>query len=106
MKDDPKENLPRNTVKEVYDQILKDLSKAETLFNNDDRNGIYASKEATQALLARVYLYMEDKAKAKEYADKLISSGKFTLLPSDKLTSYGESVPENNSETIFAIKLV
>lgn len=106
LKDDPNENLPRNTVKEVYDQIVSDLLKAETLFNNDTRKGIYASKEATQALLARVYLYMEDNAKAKEYADKVISSGKFTLLSSDKLKTYGESVPENNSETIFAIKFV
>ncbi len=106
LKDDPNENLPRNTVKEVYDQIVSDLLKAETLFNNNERKGIYASKEATQALLARVYLYMEDNAKAKEYADKVISSGKFTLLSSDKLKTYGESVPEKNSETIFAIKFV
>ncbi len=106
LKDDPSENLPRNTVKEVYDQIVKDLLKAETLFNNNDRKGIYASKESTQALLARVYLYMEDNAKAKEYADKVITSGKFTLIASDKLKNYGESVPEKNSETIFAIKFV
>ena len=106
LKDDPNENLPRNTVKEVYDQIVKDLLKAETMFNNEDRKKIYASKEAAQALLARVYLYMGENVKAKEYADKIISSGKFTLLATDKYKSYGENTPETNSENIFSIKFV
>jgi len=106
LNDDPTEILPRNTVKEVYDQIVKDLLKAETLFNNDSRKQIYASKEAVQALLARIYLYMEDNAKALEYSNKVINSGKFTLITTEKYKDFAVATPENNPENIFSIKFV
>ncbi|WP_186757433.1 RagB/SusD family nutrient uptake outer membrane protein [Echinicola salinicaeni] len=95
----------RSTVGEVYDQILADLLKSETLFTEEKTN-IYASKEAVWALLSRVYLYQGNNEKAIEYANKVIDSGKFSLIPTDKLADYSKMVPENNSETIFAIKFV
>ena len=106
LNDDPTENLPRNTVSEVYTQIVNDLLKAETLFNNDSRNKIYGSKEAVQALLARVYLYMENNSKALEYSNKVINSGKFSLITTDKYKDFAVSAPENNPENIFSIKFV
>ena len=106
LSDDPNEILPRNTVKEVYDQIVKDLLKAETLFKNDSRKQIYGSKEAVQALLARIYLYMEDNSKALEYSNKVINSGKFTLISTDKYKDFAVNAPENNPENIFSIKFV
>ena len=102
---DPFEVLPRNTVKEVYQQIVSDLLKAETLFKSYKGN-IYASEYATQALLARVYLFMGENEKAISYADKVINSGKFTLLARDKYTEIATAAPENNTETIFAIKFL
>lgn len=106
LNDDPNENLPRNTVKEVYDQILSDLLKAETLFNNDARSKIYASKAATQALLARVYLYMGENQKAIEYSNKVIESGQFSLITTDKYKDFAINAPENNPENIFSIKFL
>jgi len=106
LSDNPTENLPRNTVKEVYDQIISDLTKAENLINDPGRRKIYASKEAIQALLARIYLYKEDYPKAKEYADKVINSGQFTLLSTDKYKDFAVDIPENNSENIFSIKFL
>ena len=106
LSDDPNENLPRNTVKQIYDQIISDLLKAETLINNGDREKIYASKEAIQALLARIYLYKEDNAKAKEYADKVINSGKFALLSTVKYKDFAVDIPESNPENIFSIKFL
>ena len=106
LNDDPNENLPRNTVKEVYDQILSDLLKAETLFNNDSRSKIYASKAATQALLARVYLYMGENQKAIEYSNKVIESGQFSLITTDKYKDFAINAPENNPENIFSIKFL
>ena len=44
-----------------------------------DKGNVYASKEAAQALLSRVYLYMENNDKTIEYADKVINSGKYSL---------------------------
>lgn len=93
----------RNTVGEVYDQIVADLLKAESLMNVTKTNA-YATKEAAQALLSRVYLYMEQNEQAIAYADKVINSGKFSLVPQDKLADYFAMTPEDNPETIFCLR--
>ncbi|GGE08413.1 MULTISPECIES: RagB/SusD family nutrient uptake outer membrane protein [Sphingobacterium] len=103
--DDPFEVLPRNTVKEVYDQIEKDLLKAEGLFKSYKSN-VYASVYSTQALLARIYLFKGDNQKALQYANKVIESGKFSLLAGSEYNKLTVSVPEENKENIFAIKFV
>ncbi|RRT94632.1 RagB/SusD family nutrient uptake outer membrane protein [Empedobacter falsenii] len=106
LKDDPYENLPRSTVKQVYDQILTDLDKAEALINDESRDKVYASKEAVYALLSRVYLYMENNQKAIEYANKVIDSGKFTLISKNEYKNFAVNAPEKNPENIFSIKFV
>ncbi|WP_200976007.1 RagB/SusD family nutrient uptake outer membrane protein [Echinicola sp. 20G] len=95
----------RSTVGEVYDQVEADLLKAASLFK-EDKSNVYATKEAVWALLSRVYLYEEENAKAIEYADMVIDSGKFSLLATEKLADYTKLAPESNSETIFAIKFI
>lgn len=71
----PDENVNRSTVFEVYEQIESDLKEAEALFVNLPTSDIYhASGLAVKALMARVYLYMEDWSSAKEYADKVIDN--------------------------------
>ncbi|WP_293933827.1 RagB/SusD family nutrient uptake outer membrane protein [Sphingobacterium sp. UBA6645] len=106
-------NFPdRATVKETYDQIIADLTKAESLLTLSKGN-IYATKEAAQAMLSRVYLYMSGTYEAPnaqyaklsaEYADKVINSGKFNLLGRAEFMRYNTFTPENNKETIFAVK--
>ncbi|RPD99052.1 RagB/SusD family nutrient uptake outer membrane protein [Aureibaculum marinum] len=108
-------DLPdRATVKDSYEQAISDLKKAEQLLTID-KSSIYASKEAAQAMLSRIYLYMsgtydspntEYAQLAVEYADKVINSGKYSLLPRDQFMIYNTFIPENNAETIFAIKRV
>nr|WP_262482950.1 RagB/SusD family nutrient uptake outer membrane protein [Arenibacter nanhaiticus] len=104
----------RATVKESYEQAISDLKKAEELLTID-KDAIYASKEAAQAMLSRIYLYMsgtytspntEYAQLSVDYADKVINSGKYSLLPRDQFMKYNTFVPENNAETIFAIKRV
>lgn len=46
------------------------------------------SRKAAQALLSRVYLYMENNDKTIEYADKVINSGKYSLLSTTELPLY------------------
>ncbi|MBK1895709.1 RagB/SusD family nutrient uptake outer membrane protein [Chryseobacterium paridis] len=101
--DDVNELPGRATVGAIYDQVVSDLKKAEQLMTLD-KNNTYASKEAAQALLSRVYLYMENNDKAIEYADKVINSGKYSLLSNAELPSYATKTPETNKETIFAFK--
>lgn len=93
----------RSTVKEVYDQIIFDLEKAAELMNID-KSSIYASKEAAFALLSRVYLYMDKNEEAAQYASEVIESGKFMLLSTSDLANYPKKIPEDNLETIFALK--
>lgn len=104
----------RATVKESYDQAITDLKKAEDLLSLDNES-IYATKEAAQAMLSRIYLYMSGTYESPnteyaqlsvDYANKVINSGKYSLLPREEFMEYNTFVPENNSETIFAIKRV
>ncbi|WP_278553397.1 RagB/SusD family nutrient uptake outer membrane protein [Elizabethkingia bruuniana] len=94
----------RATVGESYDAVVKDLLSAERLMTGDSKNNIKATQAAAQALLARVYLYMDNNPKALEYADKVINSGKYSLVSAAELPTYAQKVPENNSETIFAVR--
>lgn len=102
----------RSTVKETYEQAISDLKKAESLLTVDKGN-IYASKEAAEALLSRIYLYMSGTFEnpnaqyaqlAVDYATKVINSSKYTLLNRDVFMKYNTIVVEDNKETIFAIK--
>lgn len=104
----------RSTVKETYEQIISDLKKAEEMIT-ENRGPIFASKEAAQALLSRVYLYMsgtyenpnaEYAQLAVEYANKVINSGKYNLLSRADFMKTNTFTPEQNKETIFAIKRV
>ena len=104
----------RATVAESYQQAIDDLKKAEELLTLE-REPIYATKEAAQAMLSRIYLYMsgtyespntEYAQLAVEYSNKVINSGKFSLLPREQFMEYNTFVPEDNAETIFAVKRV
>ncbi|MEE1347846.1 MAG: RagB/SusD family nutrient uptake outer membrane protein [Bacteroidales bacterium] len=106
----------RNTVAEVYEQIEADLLEAEKLMPDDyNTEGTYhqvvadykavASKEAIQALLSRVYLYMGKWQAAADYATKVINSGKFGLWNEEELTTvYNLNVASPKSgEVIFEV---
>lgn len=102
----------RNTVKEVYAQVIADLEKASALMTITKPNH-YASKEAAWALLSRVYLYMggtvkavntEYNNKAIEYADKVIASQKYTLLQGNAYSSSFAMDSKNNKEYIFGFR--
>jgi tetratricopeptide (TPR) repeat protein len=104
----------RSTVKETYEQAISDLKKSVELINTN--NGpVYGSQEAAWALLSRIYLYMsgtfdspnQEYAKlAIEYADKVINSGTYSMLPREDFMKYSSFTPEQNNETIFAVKRV
>jgi tetratricopeptide (TPR) repeat protein len=102
-------NKNRATLKETYDYILKCLLEAETTMDGitsdrDDSKG-NVSIWAVRAELSRVYLYMGNWDKAKEYATKVIESGKFTLETPADIPGYvtdASSAPE----TIWCIKMI
>lgn len=71
------ESKDRSTVKQVYDQIIADLKLAEAKML-DDNNG-FANKWAAKGLLAKVYFQMNDFPNAYNYANQVISTGKYIL---------------------------
>ncbi len=104
----------RATVQATYEQAISDLKKAEELMTID-KGPAYASKGAAQAMLSRVYLYMSGTYEnpntqyaqlAVDYANKVINSGNYELLPREQFMKYNTIVPENNTEAIFVVKRV
>src|SRR5450759_83506 len=105
-KDNTLDDLPyRNTVKEVYDFMIRDLLKAAELMTVS-KNSCYASKETCYALLSRIYLYKEDNVNAIKYANMVIDSKRYKLVETQAFKTYFIPVPENNPETIFALRHV
>lgn len=96
----------RNTVHEVYAQIIKDLEEAIVLFGNvsidKQVNGKYtANREAAYALLSRVYLYMEDWQNVVKYATPVIDKVPLAS-PKDYVNMYRE-FEMGDSEIIFRL---
>jgi len=89
----------RNTVAEVYAQIIKDLTEAIPLLSESKKGGKINSW-AAKTLLARVYLYKEDNENAYNTAIEVINDGPYTLLTrSEYVDAWAE---EFNSESIFS----
>jgi len=76
-----KQPLPRASLYDSYQQVIKDLERAEELLDED--NDAYSSAFVTRAMVlalhARVALYMEDWQSAVKYSTELIESRNFAL---------------------------
>ncbi len=94
---DESSKLARNTVGEVYTQVITDLELAASIL--PESNGVFAAIGAAEALLARVYLQKGDYAAAALAATLAINAGG-TLNP-----DYGDAFNNSSysSEDIFAI---
>jgi hypothetical protein len=97
-------NQARNSVAEVFTQIIADLTQAEKILPSTRSLG-WASAYSAKALLARVYLtqyhYSNDPAiatLAKAKADEVINNGGFTLAP-----AYADLFNGNATESIFEV---
>ncbi|MBT2556641.1 RagB/SusD family nutrient uptake outer membrane protein [Hymenobacter sp. ISL-91] len=95
--------LPRSSVKEVYDQLIQDLTEIipalpSTYPDAFSRVG-RATKGAAQGLLARVYLYKGDYANAALVSKQIIDSGNFRLNadPGTAFSNY------TTAESIFSV---
>ena len=81
-------NVARNNVMQVYDQVIRDLTDAETKLPLS--NGFFATQNAASAMLARVYLQKGDYANALQEANKVITSNRQSLNP-----AYADEFPYN-----------
>jgi len=97
--------VSRSSVQAVYDQIINDLTSAERLLTDVPLFKTRPSKPAAQSLLAKVYLNMGNYAKAKEYADLVLSSN-YSLIDLNTLNAaltypFPTFQSNNNTEILF-----
>lgn len=69
--------VSRNSVAQVYAKVIEDLTRAESLLPTS--NTIYASKGAAAAMLSRIALMQGDYAAARDAANRVITSGEYSL---------------------------
>jgi hypothetical protein len=98
---DESSNVSRSTVQQVYDQVISDLSDAESLLPAS--NGEFATNYAAKAMLARVYLHMGDYTNARDMAHDVITNGGYSLVGS-YANAFNNS-NTNTSEDIFATQV-
>ncbi len=96
----------RNRVEDVYTLIERDLLEAAEILPLAwaDSDAGRATKGAANGLLAEMYLTLNDYANAKLYADKVINSGEYALMP-----NYADNFhPANNNciESVFELQWV
>lgn len=95
--------LPRASVKDSYKQIIEDLQNAETLVGNDDEKGkIFITKNAVQALLAKVFIFAKDNTKAAFYANEVIKTNAYDLYDASDFSKIYTS--RETQESIFELK--
>ncbi len=87
----------RDTVEEVYNQVIADLGEAYDLLPNS--NDIFADKYAAQALLARVYLQQGNYTAARDAADDVLQNSGHTLTATYDVAFNND---QDSNEDIFA----
>jgi hypothetical protein len=93
-----------NPISDVYKFIVRDLQFAEANCSPNVATTGHGSSGSASALLAKVYLYMQDYANARKQAEKVINSGEFLLLP--KFGDLFLTANNNNKESILAMQWI
>lgn len=98
--DDPA--VARSSVQETYDQIVKDLTESIEFLPDSYSSNLDTRSRATvggaKALLARVYLYMQDYANAADYAQQVIDMSDVYTFEPDILDLF----PDNRARNLTA----
>jgi len=92
--------VARNTVEDVYTQVITDLNRASDLL--PATNGVFATKSAADALLARVYLQKGDYQNARDRANTVIATQLYQLRPNYAAVFNNDNA---SSEDIFVTQI-
>ncbi|XOV92996.1 MAG: RagB/SusD family nutrient uptake outer membrane protein [Bacteroidota bacterium] len=101
-------DIPRSSVDDVYDLILDDLGEAENSLPDVAENVGRATSYAAKTLLADVYLTLDMYAEARDKANEVITSNKYSLVPVTTFEDFqwdvfGPTIV-TSTEEIFSIK--
>lgn len=100
---EPNAEMPRASVAETRRQIESDFNMALTLMGNSGNVGAknYLNKNSVKALMSRYYLYKGDYATAASYAQEVIDSGAYSVIPAgDFVASFAK---ENTPNSVFEL---
>jgi hypothetical protein len=86
----------------VHTQIISDLTTGIGMMTMTRDGAFMMSDEAAQAILSRVYLYMEDYGNAASMADAVINSGKYALV-TGAAAYLNQFASGGSSEAIFEL---
>jgi len=98
------QTVPTNPISDVYALIVKDLKFAEANCSAGTAKTGHGDSGSASAMLAKVYLYMQDYADAQKEAEKVINSGEFALLP--VYENLFQTAFNNNKESILAMQWI
>jgi starch-binding outer membrane protein, SusD/RagB family len=99
---DPFQKPARNTVAEVYAQVIADFNAALGLIG-DDSDSHFMNRNAVKALLARVYMFKEDWSNALSAANDVINSGDYSLVSN---ANYADIfIQDGHSGAIFELDM-
>lgn len=95
----------RSTNVEVYNQVRSDLEDALTLLDGNDRGVYFANYAATNALLSRLHLYLENWQEAIDYADDAIAATDVELVDSESDFESNTFSQVPNPESIMELSI-
>lgn len=104
--------VPPNRIQDIYTFMINDMKFAEANCTAMIRTGSvvqgHVSSGSASAMLAKLYLYMQDYPNALKYAQKVMSSGEFKLygidLPNKTYNDLFKTANNNNEESICQIQ--
>jgi len=101
-------DVPKSSVSDIYKFIINDLIFADANLPENPSEAGRPSKYAAKTLFAEVYLTLGDYAKARDKANEVIQSNKYTLVPVTKKEDFQINIfgPEiiTSTEEIFYFK--
>lgn len=106
---DPSNRVQRKTVKEIYDYMITALTEAAAVLPVATGNGFAdharATKGAAHALLARIYLYQGNWAKARDFADSVLLSSAGYALDATPAAVFAAANYQSSTERIFSVAM-
>ncbi len=98
-------DVPRSSVDDVYDLILSDLLFAETYLPDSQDKAGRADKYAAKAMLAHIYLFLEQWSDSRAKSLEVINSGRYSLVSISKSDDYynifGPDVVSSSEEIFY-----
>lgn len=98
------DSVPTRSISDVYKFIVRDLRYAEANCTPMVASTGHGSSGSASAMLAKVYLYMQNYDSARIEAEKVINSGEFSLMPNFGDLFVGNN--NNNAESILAMQWI